>query len=197
MEEYRRAYMQMEGVGNTPVNFVKRMQRFAESIKGIFSSADKDSTRYQEKVGKFRESIDNMRDRGVSGETLGHVVKNIPISMRSDTMDAISRTSNSALSLGKSLNEFGQTSASIIAGGHVRSNSYDGQDVENGIRFALTAKDYLNKGLRLPVNIAKGTRELACFGSISKNYIGDKVISRAEQVRDIQKTLQRETVFER
>lgn len=35
LEQFRRAYMQMEGIANTPVNLFKRSGRFAESIANV------------------------------------------------------------------------------------------------------------------------------------------------------------------
>ena len=42
LEDYRRAYMQAEGFGNTPANFVKRISDFANNVSSIPDAINRD-----------------------------------------------------------------------------------------------------------------------------------------------------------
>lgn len=178
----------MEGIGNTPANFVKRIERLAADLKGITSASDRDRQKLKSKLKGLNENVNDIAEHGVTKGNVFGMLKNTPILMRSDTAHSLSRASNSAINLGLSVNELGQTSASIV--GTQRSNSsYDGQDLETGIRFALMAKKYISHGVNLPTNIVEGAKDFACTGGITVAYAGDRLKTRAELTKDIGKEM--------
>lgn len=78
---------------------------------------------------------------------------------------AVERTVNSGTSVAMSVNEYGQTAAGIV--GTKRSNLYDGQDLENGIRFSIKASKALNNGLKLPTKMFHAAEKLVGAGAIA------------------------------
>ena len=66
LEEYRRAYMQAEGIGNTPANAVKRIVKFGSDLSSIPGAVKKDKhDRAKRKAGRA-EAMKDMKENGVS-----------------------------------------------------------------------------------------------------------------------------------
>ena len=90
-----------------------------------------------------------------------------------------------------SINELGQTSAGIV--GAKRNNLYEGQDLENGIRFALRARNALSKGLRLPeksFHLAEGLVSTGLVVAMSRPMLvrGDKEVPFTKAINPFEKT---------
>ena len=147
LEEYRRAYMQAEGFGNTPANFVKRISDFANNVSSIPDAINRDRIEHKERKKARGKAREDMKENGVSVKNAVEYAKNIP-NIGGHTLSKTDKALNSGINAAISVNELGQTAASIA--GTKRSNLYDGQDLENGIRFSLKASKELAKGLKLP-----------------------------------------------
>ena len=64
LEQFRRAYMHMEGVTNTPGNFVKRSSRLVESVVNIPGAIkrDVDESKMNAKIKK--DILNDIRENG-------------------------------------------------------------------------------------------------------------------------------------
>ena len=161
LEEYRRIYMQAEGIGNTPANAVKRIVKFGSDLSSIPGAVKKDKhDRAKRKAGR----AEAMKDNGVSIDGVAEYLSNRP-RLHGNTSKAVERTVNSGTSVAMSVNEYGQTAAGIV--GTKRSNLYDGQDLENGIRFSIKASKALNNGLKLPTKMFHAAEKLVGAGAIA------------------------------
>ena len=172
LDEYRRIYMTMEGVNNTPLNAVKRFLRLGKSIKAFPEGVKKDVKEREDK--KFYRSLakDKIKNNGLSYSNAKEYAKNLPWGNK-HTMEAASRVGRSASAVGRSVNELGSTTRSIV--GTNRANPYDGQDLEQGVRFAMTAYSIIGKGLRLPPNMAKAAFSIGHFGVMSVQHVGSEI----------------------
>lgn len=191
LEEYRRIYMQAEGFGNTPKNLIQRYTNLAKALIKLPSAAKRDRIERNIRRAGRNEALQSMRDDGISLDVIKNLIKNRH-RMGSHTLDSVENIGNSAISAAKSTNELGQTAKAIV--GTTRSNSYDGQDVEKGIAFALTAKSVINKGMVIPKSMIKGVGLGLSGGSIVVNYIGLKHSIYKDMKRDKQKENERGSV---
>ena len=78
LEQFRRAYMHMEGVTNTPGNFVKRGSRLVESVVNIPGAIkrDVDESKMNAKIKK--DILNDIRENGgknFDAETFSDLVK--------------------------------------------------------------------------------------------------------------------------
>ena len=160
LEQFRRAYMHMEGVTNTPGNFVKRGSRLVESVVNIPGAIkrDVDESKMNAKIKK--DILNDIRENGgknFDAETFSDLVKS-GAARPSHTGAAMEQLGHSAAAMGKSANELMQTSAAIAGG--KRSDMYDGQDLEKGMGFAIDAEQAIrlsNKALKNAINIGMMT----------------------------------------
>ncbi len=163
LEQFRKAYMQMEGIANTPVNLFKRSGRFVESITNVPGAIKRDADESRMNAKMRNDILNDIRqngDKNFDAETLADLIhsgKN-----PGHTGQAIEQVGGAAASLARSVNELGQTRVPI-AGKH--SEMYDGPDLEKGISFAITAERIARRPLRLSekaltnaVNIGMMTR---------------------------------------
>lgn len=164
LEEYRRAYMQAEGIGNTPANAVKRIVKFGSDLSSIPGAVKKDKHDRAKRKASRAEAMKGMKENGVSIDGVAEYLSNRP-RLHGNTSKAVERTVNSGTSVAMSVNEYGQTAAGIV--GTKRSNLYDGQDLENGIRFSIKASKALNNGLKLPTKMFHAAEKLVGAGAIA------------------------------
>ena len=164
LEEYRRIYMQAEGLGNTPVNTVKRIARLGSDLSSIPGAVKKDRHERAERKAGRAEAMKDMNENGITIDGLAEYLSNRP-RLHGNVSKAAERTMGSATSVAMSVNEYGQTAASIV--GTRRSNLYDGQDLENGIRFSIKASRALGKGLKLPAHMFHAAENLVGAGAIA------------------------------
>lgn len=188
LEEYRRIYMQAEGLGNTPKNLIQRYMNLAKALVKLPSAVKRDKAERNMRRAGRNEALKSMRDDGISLDVVRDLMKNRH-RMGSHTLDAVENINNSALSAAKSTNELGQTAKAIV--GTTRSNSYDGQDVEKGIAFALTAKSVIHKGMVIPKSMMKGVGLGLSGGSIVVDYVGLKHSIHKDMNRNRQKENER------
>ena len=179
LEEYRRIYMSMEGAANTPLNAFRRIFHLGKNITEIPKAIKEDQKIRQIKKEKRSNAMEEIKKNGVTRQGIKEVAKNLPGSQK-NTRKATKRALRSTIPVVRSINELGQTSTSIIGG---RANLYDGQDLERGVSFAITAYSQISRGLRLPPKMAEATLSVGHFGSVSMKYAGD--VSRVK--RDLQK----------
>lgn len=66
LEEYRRAYMQAEGFGNTPANFVKRISDFANNVSSIPDAINRDRIEHKARKKARGKAREDMKENGVS-----------------------------------------------------------------------------------------------------------------------------------
>lgn len=147
LEQFRRAYMMSEGIGNTPIRGAERAINLAKSISKIPGAIKRDSKERNAKFHAREEAFKDIRENGLSSDALIKLFKNRR-TLGNRTIDAVEKTADATVAAALSANELGQTAESII--GTNNTNLYGGQDLENGIRFVLRAKGITSKGLRLP-----------------------------------------------
>ena len=107
LEQFRRAYMHMEGVTNTPGNFVKRGSRLVESVVNIPGAIkrDVDESKMNAKIKK--DILNDIRENGgknFDAETFSDLVKS-GAARPSHTGAAMEQLGHSAAAMGKSANE--------------------------------------------------------------------------------------------
>lgn len=190
LEEYRRIYMQAEGIGNTPANMFRRMAKLGKDISAVPNATKKDKRERAERRAGRREAMDDMKKNGVSFEGIADYMANRP-RVNNHMHKAVENIADSATSAAMSINELGQTSAGIV--GAKRSNLYEGQDLENGIRFALRARNALSKGLRLPeksFHLAEGLVSTGLVVAMSRPMLvkGDKEVPLTKAINPFEKT---------
>lgn len=190
LEEYRRIYMQAEGIGNTPANMFRRMAKLGKDISAAPNAARKDKRERAERRAGRREAMADMKKNGVSLEGIADYIANRP-RVNNHTHKAFEDIADSATSAAMSINELGQTSAGIV--GAKRNNLYEGQDLENGIRFALRARNALSKGLRLPeksFHLAEGLVSTGLVVAMSRPMLvrGDKEVPFTKAINPFEKT---------
>ena len=176
LEQFRRAYMHMEGVTNTPGNFVKRGSRLVESVVNIPGAIkrDVDESKMNAKIKK--DILNDIRENGgknFDAETFSDLVKS-----------GAARPSHTAAAMGKSANELMQTSAAIAGG--KRSDMYDGQDLEKGMGFAIDAEQAIRKPLRLSNKALKNAINIGMMTGATIRAFRDHDMK--EKVKDITKT---------
>lgn len=154
LDEYRRVYMQAEGLGNTPKKLVERLATLGQSIVAVFGAAKKDLNERQARGDAFNKAIKDMKKEGFSFTGLVDIAINGP-RISTHTSKALANVMNASLVAAKSTNELGQTAANIV-GTAKRSNLYDGQDVEKGASFLINAKQITSKGLHVSKQMLKG-----------------------------------------
>lgn len=172
LEQFRRAYMHMEGVTNTPGNFVKRGSRLVESVVNI--------------PGAIKRDVDESKENGdknFDAETFSDLVKS-GAARPSHTGAAMEQLGHSAAAMGKSANELMQTSATIVGG--KRSDMYDGQDLEKGMGFAIDAEQAIRKPLRLSNKALKNAINIGMMTGATIRAFRDHDMK--EKVKDITKT---------
>lgn len=152
LEQFRRTYMMSEGIGNTPIRGFQRISNLIGSVVAIPGAVKRDSVERNRKYHAREEAKKDIRENGLSSDALVSLFKNRR-TLGNHTIDAAERTIDAATAAALSVNELGQTAASIV--GTNNTNLYGGQDLENGIRFALRAKNITSKGLRLPGNMLR------------------------------------------
>ena len=152
LEQFRRTYMMSEGIGNTPIRGFQRISNLIGSVVTIPGAVKRDSVERNRKYHAREEAKKDIRENGLSSDALVSLFKNRR-TLGNHTIDAAERTIDAATAAALSVNELGQTAASIV--GTNNTNLYGGQDLENGIRFALRAKNITSKGLRLPGNMLR------------------------------------------
>ena len=180
LEQFRRAYMHMEGVTNTPGNFVKRGSRLVESVVNIPGAIkrDVDESKMNAKIKKdILNDIRENGDKNFDAETFSDLVKS-GAARPSHTGAA------SAAAMGKSANELMQTSATIVGG--KRSDMYDGQDLEKGMGFAIDAEQAIRKPLRLSNKALKNAINIGMMTGATVRAFRDHDMK--EKVKDITKT---------
>lgn len=167
LEQFRRAYMHMEGVTNTPGNFVKRGSRLVESVVNI--------------PGAIKRDVDESKmNAKIKKDTLNDIRAARP----SHTGAAMEQLGHSAAAMGKSANELMQTSATIVGG--KRSDMYDGQDLEKGMGFAIDAEQAIRKPLRLSNKALKNAINIGMMTGATVRAFRDHDMK--EKVKDITKT---------
>ena len=186
LEQFRRAYMHMEGVTNTPGNFVKRSSRLVESVVNIPGAIkrDVDESKMNAKIKK--DILNDIRENGgknFDAETFSDLVKS-GAARPSHTGAAMEQLGHSAAAMGKSANELMQTSATIVGG--KRSDMYDGQDLEKGIGFAIDAEQAIRKPLRLSNKALKNAINIGMMTGATIRAFRDHDMK--EKVKDITKT---------
>lgn len=169
LDQYRRAYMQIEGIGNTPLRAVQRAIKLAKNVVNVFSAMNKDYKDRRKRNENFREAVKGLREDGFSFVGIFDAAKYGGPNMSSHTSKALSRAGGSAINLAKSVNEFGSTAASIV--GTKKNNLYDGQDMEKGAGFLLQANKVINSGLRASKGMLRGTGLVLESGA----FIGDVI----------------------
>lgn len=152
LEQFRRTYMMSEGIGNTPIRGFQRISNLIGSVVAIPGAVKRDSVERNRKYHAREEAKKDIRENGLSSDALVSLFKNRR-TLGNHTIDAAERTIDAATAAALSVNELGQTAASIV--GTNNTNLYGGQDLENGIRFALRAKNITSRGLRLPGNMLR------------------------------------------
>ncbi len=168
LEEYRRAYMRAESFGNTPKRLIERFMNLGKSIIKLPGSITKDSHERKRRKEEFRKAWQEIKSEGINAENITSLLDNGP-RISTYTSKSISNIAKSSLGAVKSLNELGQTASSIV--GTTRQNSYDGQDLEKGISFALMAKSYIDKPMKIPPIMMNSVKFGVIGGTIIVNSI--------------------------
>ena len=184
LEQFRRTYMRSEGIGNTPIRGFQRISNLIGSIAAIPGAVKRDSVERNRKYHAREEAKKDIRENGLSSDALVSLFKNRR-TLGNHTIDAAERTMDAATAAALSVNELGQTAASIA--GTNNTNLYGGQDLENGIRFALRAKNITSKGLRLPGNMLRKIDGLMVgegFDEVKRGREIDSVKTMAETKED-------------
>lgn len=194
LEEYRRIYMNMEGVSNTPLNAIKRVFRLGKSAKDIPKAMHKDAAIRSERKDARKEAMEGIKHNGVNAQDVKKIAKNMPGYGKS-TRASISRVGRNAESVSRSVNEMAQTSSSIV--GTNRTNPYDGQDLEKGISFTITARSVIRNGLHLPERMAKSAMSVGHFGSVTVKYAGDIARVKRDKWKEYTKNREEKDDFER
>lgn len=157
LEEFRRSYMHMESIGNSPGNFFRRAATLGKSIGEIGPAIKKDKQASKYRYALRQEAKKEFKENGISFEFLKNSFLGRP-KIHGQTSEAISRTGDAAVGMAMSVNELGQTAQSIV--GTNGRNMYGGQDLEKGIHFALLAKRYTSKVFRMPGEILNKAERL-------------------------------------
>ena len=184
LEQFRRTYMMSEGIGNTPIRGFQRISNLIGSVVAIPGAVKRDSVERNRKYHAREEAQKDIRENGLSADALISLFKNRR-TLGNHTIDATERTIDAATAAALSVNELGQTAASIV--GTNNTNLYGGQDLENGIRFALIAKNITSKGLRLPGNMLRKIDGLMVgegFDEVKRGQEIDSVKTMAETKKD-------------
>ena len=184
LEQFRRTYMMSEGIGNTPIRGFQRISNLIGSVVAIPGAVKRDSVEHNRKYHAREEAKKDIRENGLSSDALVSLFKNRR-TLGNHTIDAAERTIDAATAAALSVNELGQTAASIV--GTNNTNLYGGQDLENGIRFVLRAKNITSKGLRLPGNMLRKIDGLMVgegFDEVKRGREIDSVKTMAETKED-------------
>lgn len=147
LEQFRKTYMMSEGIGNTPIRGFQRTVDLVGSVAGIPKAVKRDRIEKNKKFHAREEAINDIKENGISSDALIQLFTNRR-TLGNHTIDAVEKAADAATAVALSVNELGQTASAIV--GTNNTNLYGGQDMENGIRFVLRAKNITSKGLRLP-----------------------------------------------
>lgn len=174
IDEFRKIYMQAEGVGNTPVNTLRRAARFGKSISQLPSAIRQDGREMRKNmenlIDKTSDAIEK-KEKGAVKEAGKAILKARP-KVSTHTSEQLGNVGQSASSLGQSINELGSTAKEIAAG--TRSASYDGQDLEHGIRFALKGYNMASHVMHIPGKKLEAAKNIMRFGQLGKESIMTK-----------------------
>lgn len=168
IEEYRRVYMAAEGIGNTPLRMEKRFRNFGKSILAFPKAFAKDKEERQMRKEMREMARKDIRDHGLTIESAALWLSGRP-KVHNNTYEASKHAIQAGLSAGLSVNELGQTASSIA--GTRRSNLYDGQDMENGIRFTLRGVSGIGKAIQLPSTLLHQAEDLVINRGILPEYL--------------------------
>lgn len=147
LEQFRKSYMMSEGIGNTPIRGFQRTVDLVGSVAKIPKAVKRDRSEKNRKFHAREEALNDIRENGINSDTLIQLFTNRR-TLGNHTIDAVEKAADAATAAALSVNELGQTAAAIV--GTNNTNLYGGQDMENGIRFVLRAKNITSQGLRLP-----------------------------------------------
>lgn len=156
LEQFRRAYMQAEGLGNTPGKYAKRFINLTKSAVDVLFAIGKDRSEKKEKAENLKMAWKDIRSNGISVKSAKEVIQNRPTVGKHTSM-AVDRFAGSAYGMERSINEArssGKVGESTVAAS--RSNSYNGQDLEIGINYFLKAMDTARKGIRISASMKNG-----------------------------------------
>lgn len=180
LEQYRRTYMQTEGMGNTPINLIKRYVSLGKNIGGMNSAIKKDQKIRKAKRAQRKAAFKDISENGLSLNAVKNIITSGP-GFRSNVTDQLEKVGDSAVSAARSSNELGSTTANIIGGRN--GSMYNGHDLEDAVRFSLYAKSAIAKGLRLPSKLLDGAVALGTTSGMiyefSKNKFEAKEAVRA------------------
>lgn len=173
LNAYRQMYMNLQGIGNTPMNSARRVKNFIKAVAGLPGAVFKDVKRRRERLDAYQKAKEDLKN-GFSFEALFKKTVNGLPDMDSHTGKQIARVGDSAIGVAQSLNEIGSTSAKIVVGGR-RSDMYDGQDFENGTRHFLKAVNAARKSVRISKSMLKGTGLVLGGGAVLADKAIDKL----------------------
>lgn len=187
LEAYRRQYMQIEGVVTTPVYIAKSFANFAKSFRGISAGYNQDKAERGARKERRALAKEILNDKDSSALDKAGAVKdmatNLPFTHK-NMRSAMENLSHAGQRAAMSLNELGQTSKNIVGG--TRSNLYDGQDMENGIRLGMKAIRMCDSCRHMPEHAIKKATSLASFGAITVQHVGSEISAiRKEKSRTI------------
>ena len=167
LEEYRRIYMQAEGLGNTLASGARRTLEFGKSVARVPGAVVKDEREAKRKRYERREAIKDIKENGISFGAVKDILKSGP-GMSTNTTRALSDVGRKALSEGLIVNELGSTAAKIV--GDKSSNSYNSQDMEHGLRFLMKTAPIM----RLPKDKMRAMKDIGKFGACVVETIADR-----------------------
>ena len=141
------------GVSNTPLNAIRRTKAFAKA------------------AGETLEALMNMRQKGFANKMRAGI----------EFWDKSYKLNQQALNVAMSVNEAG--SANIETSSGVRSDSYNGVDLETGARLSIKTLMQGNRVLHVPIKMIVGPSPVAIakdrYYTIMDKYAGDRGVSRA------------------
>lgn len=157
VEQFRRAYMSMEGMGNTPKRFFTRQAALAKNVFSIFSATKKDSAVRKEKAEIRKRVKEDIRENGISMKALKELAVNRPKMVEKNSSKTAKNIADASVNALKSWNELGSTGrVSDSTTAARRANSYGGQDLEVGAGFALKAVNAALKGISIATSMKQG-----------------------------------------
>lgn len=188
LDEFRKVYMRAEGIGNTPVKMGKRIFRLGKILTTIPSAMQHDKNERLQHKEVRKIAIENIKKEGISLENVGLLLLGRP-KVDNHLAETLNRAGKSALLAGLSVNELGQTAASIV--GTKRSNSYDGQDMEHGVRFLLKGINVTSSSIHLTKDILHGAENLLIEHAMIPEYIGVFDGFQRKTTKAVEKTMEK------
>lgn len=168
LEEYRRVYMNAEGIGNTPLRMGQRAARFVKALSAFPRAFTEDAKERQERAEVRKLARKEIQEHGLNIESIGMWISGRP-RLHNHVYETSKKSMQAGLRAGLSVNELGQTSAAITGG--KRSDTYNGQDLENGIRFAIRGASITGKAIQLPSELLHQAEDLVVNRGIIPNYL--------------------------